>query len=127
MLHDLWITISGAMMSWHQGKLLIEHSFAFSHDSMHIVVGVMVWLLAAMLTRRPITAWQPWLWAFAVILWNETVDLVTERWALSDRGWQYGEGLKDLTLTMVVPTILMIAARARPDLFRQGVGGRKRR
>jgi hypothetical protein len=45
-----------------------------------------------------------------------------EQWP--DRGQQYGESAKDLLLTMAVPTILMAAARARPDLFR---GGGKRR
>jgi hypothetical protein len=39
---------------------------------------------------------------------------------------QYGEGAKDITLTIFVPTLLMFAARLRPDLFRSGVA-RKRR
>src|SRR5438874_1834624 len=73
--------------------------------------------------RRPLTAWLPWLWALAVILWNETVDLWIEQWP--DPGQQYGEGAKDLLLTMALPTLLMCAARVRPDLFRAGV--RKRR
>jgi hypothetical protein len=30
-----------------------------------------------------------------------------------------GDRAKDLLLTMAVPTILMLAARLRPDLFRQ--------
>ncbi|MES2136797.1 MAG: hypothetical protein V4502_07030 [Pseudomonadota bacterium] len=127
MLRDIWTTVVAAMTSWHQGKLFIEHSFDFSHDSMHIIVGLLAWLVAAMVLRRPITEWRPWLWAFALIFWNEIVDLVTERWAPQDRGWQYGEGVKDLVLTMIVPTILMFAARYRPDLFRKGLGRGGRR
>ena len=38
---------------------------------------------------------------------------------------EYGEGAKDLLLTMAVPTIVMFAARLRPDLFR-GSGRRRR-
>ena len=113
------------MMSWHQGKLFIEHAVAISHDTLHVIIGVLVWLVAAMLLRRPITSWRPWGWLLAIILWNETVDLWTERWP--DPGHQYGEGAKDLLLTMALPTILMVAARARPDLFRQGVGRRRKR
>lgn len=112
------------MLSWHQGKLFIEHAVTISHDSLHIIVGVLVWLVAAMLLRRPITAWRPWGWLLAIILWNETVDLWVERWP--DPGQQYGEGTKDILLTIAVPTILMFAARARPDLFRQGLGRRRR-
>lgn len=113
------------MESWHQGKLFIEHVVAIEHGTIHVIVGVLFWLLAAILVRRPITAWRPWLWLLALILWNETVDLWTERWP--DYGWQYGEGVKDVALTMIVPTVLLFAARHRPDLFRQGLGKRRRR
>jgi hypothetical protein len=124
MLRHLWKILTGAMTSWHQGKLFIEHSVAISHDSIHILVGVLLWLTFGLLLRRPLTAWRPWLWLFAVILWNETVDLWIEQWP--DPGQQYGEGAKDLLLTMAVPTIIMFAARLRPDLFRGG-GKRRRR
>ena len=104
------------MSSWHQGKLFIEHAVAISHDTLHVFAGIIVQLVAAMISRRPVWSWRPWLWVLAVIMWSETVDLWTERWP--DPGMQYGEGVKDLLLTMFVPTVLMIAARRRPDLFR---------
>lgn len=118
MLRDLWNAITAGMSGWYQGKLFIEHSLSISHDSLHIIVGVLVWLVAALLLRRPVTSWRPWLWLCALILWNEVVDLWIERWP--NAGQQYGEGAKDLLLTMIVPTILMVAARYRPDLFRAG-------
>jgi hypothetical protein len=111
------------MESWHQGKLFAEHALAVSHDSLHVILGVLVLLVAALLTRRPISSIRPWLWVFALALWNETVDLWVELWP--DAGMQFGEGAKDLLLTMVVPTLLLFAARSRPDLFRSG--GRRRR
>ena len=123
-MHDLWLTLIDAMGAWHQGKLFVEHAFAIDHDALHILVGLLAWLAFALLLRRPITSWLPLLWCFALILWNETVDLWVEQWP--DPGQQYGEGAKDLLLTMAVPTILMAAARSRPDLFR-GSGSRKRR
>ena len=124
MLHDLWKVLVAAMTSWHQGKLFIEHSLTINHDSLHMLVGVLLWIAFGLLFRSPLTSWRPWLWLFAVILWNETVDLWVEQWP--DPGQQYGEGAKDLLLTMVVPTILMFAARWRPDLFRQGTRKRRR-
>ena len=122
MLHQLWKALIAAMTSWYQGKLFIEHAIAISHDSLHILVGVLLWLVLGLVLRRPLTAWWPWLWLFALILWNEAVDLWVEQWP--DPGQQYGESAKDLLLTMAVPTIIMIAARSRPDLFR---GGSRRR
>ena len=123
-MHRIWHAITAAMASWHQGKLFIEHAVRVSHDSLHVIVGVLVWLVAALVTRRPVTSRVPWLWALAFILWNETVDLWTERWP--DAGMQYGEGAKDIGLTMLLPTLLMFAARLRPDLFRAAPQKRRR-
>lgn len=123
-MHDLWLTIVDAMTAWHQGKLFVEYSLSVDHDALHVIVGVLVWLAAALLLRRPVTSWIPFLWCFAIILWNETVDLWVEQWP--DPGRQYGEGAKDLALTILIPALLMIAARVRPDLFR-GTARRRRR
>jgi hypothetical protein len=124
-LHSLWLILVGAMSSWHQGKLLVEHAVTIDHDTLHVLVGTILWLLIAMLMRRPLTSWYPWLWLFAIICWNETVDLWNEQWP--QPGMQYGEGLKDLALTIFIPTLIMAAARLRPDLFRVGLGSRARR
>jgi hypothetical protein len=105
------------MESWHEGKLFIEHSLTISHDTLHMIVGMLVWLGLALLLRRPVSSWKPWLWMPALILWNETVDLWVEQWP--DPGMQYGEGAKDVLLTMIVPTVLLFAVRIRPDLFRR--------
>lgn len=125
MLHQIWRALSSTMSGWYQGKLLIEHSLSIGHDSLHVIVGVLLWLALALLLRRPLTSWAPWLGVFGSILWNEGVDLWVERWP--DPGQQYGEGVKDLMLTMLLPTILMWATRSRPDLFRGGGRGRNRR
>lgn len=113
------------MASWHQGKLFIEHGLAISHNSLHIFVGVLLWITVGLLSRRPLTSSVPWLWVFAAALWNETVDLWVEQWP--DPGQQYGEGFKDLILTMAIPTVIMFAARMRPDLFRGAPARRRRR
>ena len=105
------------MESWHEGKLFIEHSLTISHDTLHMIVGMFVWLGLALLLRRPLSSWKPWLWMLALILWNETVDLWVEQWP--EPGMQYGEGAKDVLLTMIVPTVFLFAVRIRPDLFRR--------
>lgn len=124
-MHDVWLTLVAAMTSWHEGKLFIEHMVTIDHDTLHLVIGVLLWLIFGLITRRPLSAWRPWLWLFAVILWNETVDLWTEQWP--HPGQQYGEGAKDILMTMLVPTLLMLAIRLRPDLFRAHPVARRRR
>lgn len=121
----VWGAVSAAMSSWHEGKLFIEHTVAINHDALHIIVGVFVWLGLGALTRRPLSMLRPWLWLLAIIGWNETVDLWVEQWP--DPGMQYGEGAKDLMLTMALPAILMWATRSRPDLFRATARKRRQR
>ena len=122
-MRDAWSAVVAAMSSWHQGKLFIERSMAISHDALHIIVGVLVWLAIALLARRPIASLRPWIWLLALIAWNETVDLWIEKWP--EPGMQFGEGAKDILLTMLLPTVMLMAARARPDLFRQGARRRR--
>jgi hypothetical protein len=124
-VRELWATIVDAMNAWHQGKLFLEYSLSVDHDALHVIVGLLVWLVAALLLRRPITSWLSFLWCLAITLWNETVDLWIEQWP--DPGRQYGEGAKDVLLTMTVPVLLMAAARLRPDLFRTAARRRRRR
>jgi hypothetical protein len=111
------------MSSWHQGKLFVEHSLSIDHDALHVIVGVLAWLALALVLRRQLGSWAPLLWLLALILWNETVDLWTEQWP--DAGMQYGEGAKDVLLTMLLPILLMAAVRVRPQMF--GTGRRRAR
>ncbi len=101
---------------WYAAKTFIEHSIAFSDDALHVMLGMVLLLIAALVTRRPIARWLPWLIVLALELANEVVDLWVERWPVPAE--QYGEGMKDVMLTMVLPTLLLLAARMRPQLFR---------
>jgi hypothetical protein len=124
-MHDLWLTLIDAMSAWHQGKLFVEHAFAIDHDALHVLVGLLAWLAFALVLRRPVTSWLPFLWCLALILWNETVDLWVEQWP--EPGMQYGECAKDVILTLLAPALLMMTARLRPDLFRKIARRRRRR
>ncbi len=114
-MRTVWDAITSIMTSWHEGKLFIEHTIAIHHDALHVIIGVLLWVALGVVLRRPLSSWYPWLWLLAFILWNETVDLWVEQWP--DPGQQYGEGVKDVLLTMFVPTVLMFVARFRPGLF----------
>ena len=122
-MQGLWEALGGAMSSWYQAKLFLEHSVAVSNDALHVLIGALLHLLLALLMRNPLSSVRPLLVLFALILWNEAVDLWAERWP--EPGMQFGEGAKDILVTMLVPTVLMFAVRLRPDLFR-AKGARRR-
>lgn len=113
----MWEAISAGMGSWYQGKLFLERALPVSNDSLHVIFGALVLLALALLLRRPVTSWAPWLGLLAFALWNEAVDLWVEQWP--DPAMQYGEGAWDLGLTMLLPTLLLAAARLPPGIFRR--------
>ena len=84
-------------------------------DSLHVIVGVVLQLFVASLTRRGLADWRPWSVVLALEVANEINDLWVERWP--DPGQQYGEGMKDLLLTMLLPTVLLLVARYRPRVL----------
>src|SRR5262245_29274498 len=105
------------MRSWYEAKMFIEHASLVSSDALHLLVGTLAWLAIAFVLRKPITRWAPWLILLCLIAFNEAVDLWIEQWP--DLAMQYGESAKDVFLTMVLPTVLMLTARARPQLFKR--------
>jgi len=114
--------VTSGMMSWYEAKMFIEHASVVNSDGLHVLVGVLVWLLAAVVLRRSLAAPSPWLVLFVLILLNESVDLWAEQWP--DMAMQLGESAKDILLTMTLPTVLAFAIWWRPSLFR--APGRRR-
>ena len=108
--------VGEGMMSWYRVKMFIERASVISSDAIHVLIGVLVWLVVALVTRRPLSGWLPWLAVLALTLLNEAIDLSVERWP--ELAMQLGESAKDVVLTMTLPTVLMVAIRVRPNLFR---------
>lgn len=108
-------------MDWYQWKLLLEHGTGASMDSLHVILGVILQLGIAALMRLPVSRLYPWLAVLGIELANELNDLRVEVWP--DPGMQYGEGLKDIVLTMFLPTIILIASRRMPHLLTARASG----
>ena len=108
--------VTKGMMVWYEAKMFIEHASVVNSDGLHVLVGVMAWVLAAMVSRRSLSAPLPWLVLLVLTLLNECVDLWVEQWP--DKAMQLGESAKDVLLTMTLPTVLLFAIRLRPNLFR---------
>ena len=103
------------MIEWYRLKLSVSHATSLSMDALHLLLGVVAMLLFARLIRRSIADIRPWLAVLVFELLNEWSDLRFEQWP--DPAKQYGEGAKDILLTMLVPTALLLIARYRPRLL----------
>lgn len=104
-----------SFLGWYQIKLFLEHASGISMDAWHILVGFGLFLLAALVLRRSVASPLPWLVVFLLEIANEAFDLHVELWP--DPGSQIGEGVKDILLTMALPTLLMLVARYKPAIL----------
>lgn len=111
--------------SWHETKLFVEHLVGFSHDAIHVIGGVLVLLTAAFLLRKSVSNLQPWLVVLVLASINELADLWIEQWPSPGR--QYGESAKDLLLTMLLPSVLLVTARFFPTLCQPVQGPHRER
>ena len=102
---------------WYQLKLFVEHSTGVSMDALHVVVGVILQLLFARLFRSSLARPMPLLALLVLELVNEANDYRVEIWP--DPGMQFGEAVKDVVLTMFIPTLIFVVARRRPKLLVQ--------
>lgn len=100
---------------WYHAKTFVEHAIAFSDDALHIWAGVLIQLLAAALLRRSLGSWWAWSAVLVLELANEAVDLWVERWP--DLAQQLGEGGKDIVLTLLLPSLLLLISRRWPRLL----------
>jgi len=123
LFHQFWHVTTGGMRSWYEAKMFIERASVVSSDALHVLVGVLAWMIAAVVLRRSLSSRFPWLILLGLAVLNEFVDFWIERWP--DLGMQLGESAKDILLTMALPTVLMFAVRFRPNLFRARPAGRR--
>ena len=104
------------MMVWYEAKRFVEQASTLSMDALHIFVGAFLFLGLGLLLRRPISDPRPWLGVLFVTLLNEAADLWVEQWP--SPGTQLGEAAKDVAVTMLLPTIILLTARHLPSLYR---------
>jgi len=124
MIGDYPQWLQDASAHWAEAKLFLE-SLGISNDLFHVIAGPLVQVLAALILRRSVQRLAPWLVVLGLELLNEWHDLVVETWPV--RNMQYGEGLKDILLTMMLPTVILLLTRNYPHWFRMKPLRSKRR
>jgi hypothetical protein len=107
-----WLSQLG--LDWAAFKVFFAHASGVSHDAMHVIAGVLAQLIIAAVLRKSVASPWPWIAVLLAELVNEWNDLQVERWP--EVAMQYGEIAKDIGLTMLLPTVLLITARWWPGL-----------
>ena len=102
-------------MDWYGVKEFLEYWSGLDMDSLHVHAGVLGQLAAALILRRPVRSVIPWLLVLAAAAANETYDFHYEVWP--DRSVQLEGGFRDIWNTMLLPTLLLAAARFHPRIF----------
>ena len=110
-----WRDVETIASSWNETKDLLERSIAFSCVSLHVIAGVGGLLAASLILRRPVSSARPWILVLALAMLNELLDLWIDRWP--QPGMQFGESVRDLLLTMALPTLLLFSSRHLPQIY----------
>lgn len=103
------------MVDWYEAKRFIEHATTLSMDALHVIVGAALLFAFSLVLRRPVSDSRPWLAVLVVTLVNEAADFWLDRWPSA--GMQFGEAVKDIVLTMLLPTMILLSARHLPQLY----------
>jgi hypothetical protein len=98
-----------AMGPFQSSKLWIQDLIGLSKDALHIYVGLAVFLLAALILRRPLRDWRPLAAVAAVALAGEIWDVV--EWTNRGNAPQWNNHWHDLWNTTFWPLMLFALAR----------------
>ncbi len=102
-------------MDWFDLKHGISIFTGLHMDALHVHVGVIAQLTAAALLRRSVASPWPWALLAAATAATEWFDLSYEIWP--NREDQIAESIRDGWNTMLIPSLLLVAARLAPLLL----------
>lgn len=94
---------------FQQLKTLIVDHVGLAKDALHVYVALIVFLVVCRVFRWPASSWKPWLVVLAVALLGEALDL--RHSLLKGYTVRLDYHWTDLWNTMLVPTVLVLAAR----------------
>ncbi len=94
---------------FQNSKLYLIHLTGLPKDALHICVGMLIFLGAAILTRRPVRDWRLLALVALAACAGECWDLLdVYRHKMTPR---YGDNWHDIWLTLLWPTVLFLLAR----------------
>lgn len=91
--------------SYSSAKIALGDMVGVSDDLLHVHLGLAIFVLAALLTRRRMRSWVPLAVVAMVAIANEIVDY------LGPDRWSDGLSALDLANTLIWPLVLFLLAR----------------
>lgn len=110
-------------MDWYSIKLAVVDLTDLSRDALHIFVGLAGQILVALVIRRSLAHPLPWAAVLIGELANEYYDLASEEYW--DKPMWPGS-LRDLLVTLAVPTLLLLLTRYAPGLFARAASAKRK-
>ena len=101
-------------MDWQHIKDVIALWTGLERDALHIYAALLAQVGSALVLRRNLGHWAPWVFVLALAVGNELLDMYGD--GLVEQ-WEIDSGLHDLWNTMLLPTLLLLLARFAPRLF----------
>jgi hypothetical protein len=90
-------------------KLALVDLTGLSKDALHIYVGLAVFLVVAIATRRQLRSWVPWFAVLAAAVLGEILDMQDDFMYFGH--WRVLVSLHDIANTLFWPTVLLLLAR----------------
>ncbi len=99
--------LAGLSLLWGGEKTTLSLALGITDDALHVLVGVGLLLVLALIAGRRLDDWRLWLAVLAIELVNEVVDLANTispeaTWAASRH---------DVLVTMAIPTAILLLMR----------------
>ena len=91
---------------WTWAKTLLTLDTGVPDDALHLMAGMLILTLAALLLRRPPWTWGPWLAVVLAESANEAWDLTH---AADEGNWR--DSWHDFWLTLLWPTVILLVYR----------------
>ena len=98
------------MQDWIELKELVAAGSGLDRGTLRVIASVPLHVALALLSRRPITGGLPWLLLLFLALGNEAADAYADSRL---EQWELDASLRDLLLTMILPTFLALVCRIR--------------
>ena len=99
-------------MDWAALKTLITEETGLSRDALHLVAGLVTYVILTAILPRRVSPAVPWFIILVAGLANEWADYLYETWP-----GQWRESLKDMVTTLALPSLLILVGRLAPHLL----------
>ncbi len=97
--------------AFQQAKLDLVTLLGLSKDALHIYVGLTVFLLATLVSRKRLGSPIPWLLVLAVAVVGEAWDLYDDLRTIGH--WRWRASWHDVWNTLFWPTVLLVIGRLK--------------